>query len=272
VREDNILAVNITSTREEWEHIISAHNSSSVVSSLASNYTVVELLAMILQYAKWIAARNVGGAVIQDAVLTVPLWSTQAERHLLIQAAHIAGLNVLDLLHTPTAAALKYGIERTFVQPQHVVFADLGESGLQVQLVEFSQHNHTDSRKKNSTFGQLKVLASAWTAAISGREIDACLTRSVLRRIQRDKGTDPLLKVTEDKRVRILAKLRRHLKRVKEVLSANKEAHFTVCVFVFVLFQRRRCLFASLSLPSSFFSYPLCDLPMLITKHIIYSL
>jgi molecular chaperone DnaK (HSP70) len=184
---------------------------------------------MLLQRIKWMAARNLNGAAIQDVVLTIPVWSTQAERHLLMQAAHIAGLNVLELLHAPTAAAFKYGIERTFVQPQYVLFIDLGESGLQVELVEFSQPNSSGtSSKKNITIAQLKVVASAWSTAISGREFDVCLVRAVLRRIHTERGVDLLATTPSEKHSRLLAKLRRHLKKVKENLSANKEVHFTV--------------------------------------------
>jgi hypoxia up-regulated 1 len=226
--DDNLLAVNLTSTPEEWSQLVRKYNSSAV-SSLSANYTVVDLLAMLLQRAKWMAARSVSGAPIQDVVLTVPVWSTQAERHLLIQAAQIAGLNVLELIHAPTAAALKYGIERDFLQPQHVVFIDLGESGLQVELIAFSQHNRSEqSRKKNTTVSQLTVLASAWSTAISGREFDACLVRAVLRRLRQERGTDPFANTPPDKYARAVTKLRRHLKKVKENLSANKEVHFSI--------------------------------------------
>lgn len=49
---------------------------------------------------------------IKDAVITVPAYFNQAERRAVLQAAHIAGLKVLQLINDNTAVALNYGVFR----------------------------------------------------------------------------------------------------------------------------------------------------------------
>ena len=68
-------------------------------------YSVEELLGMILAHAKTQAETYTGQAV-RDAVITTPVFFNQAERHALIAAAQLGGLNVLQLMNTPMAAAV----------------------------------------------------------------------------------------------------------------------------------------------------------------------
>lgn len=49
---------------------------------------------------------------IKDAVITVPAFFNQAERRAVLQAAHLAGLKVLQLINDNTAVALNYGVFR----------------------------------------------------------------------------------------------------------------------------------------------------------------
>ena len=51
---------------------------------------------------------------IRDCVITVPDFFTTKERNALLDAASLAGLNVLDLMNENSAAALYYGIERAY--------------------------------------------------------------------------------------------------------------------------------------------------------------
>ncbi|MBD4966266.1 Hsp70 family protein, partial [Xanthomonas citri pv. citri] len=47
---------------------------------------------------------------IDSAVITVPAYFGEAERHATYEAGQLAGLNVLRIINEPTAAALSYGI------------------------------------------------------------------------------------------------------------------------------------------------------------------
>ena len=53
----------------------------------------------------------------------------------MLDAAGLAGLNVLSLINTHAAAALQFGIERSFVnKTEHVIFYDMGHSSTEVRL------------------------------------------------------------------------------------------------------------------------------------------
>lgn len=63
----------------------------------------------------------------------VPAWYGQAQRQAMLDAAGLAGLNVLSLVNSHAAAALQFGIERSFAnKSEHVLFYDMGSSSTQV--------------------------------------------------------------------------------------------------------------------------------------------
>lgn len=90
--------------------------------------------ASILHYAKLITQAAAEGSPIVDCVITVPAWFGASQRKALLDAADLAGLNVLSLINTHAAAALQYGIERDFTdKPEHVIFYDLGAGSTEVR-------------------------------------------------------------------------------------------------------------------------------------------
>jgi hypoxia up-regulated 1 len=89
----------------------------------------------LFQYARSIAEAQAGTSVV-DAVLTVPAYFSQFQRQALVSSASLAGLSVMGLINSHSAAALQYGIERDFVNAsQTVILYDMGSSGVQVALV-----------------------------------------------------------------------------------------------------------------------------------------
>lgn len=80
--------------------------------------------------------------VVNDCVISVPSYFTQNERQALLDAARIAGLNVLRLFNETTATALCYGIYKQDLPaveapPRNVVFVDAGYASLQVSVCAF---------------------------------------------------------------------------------------------------------------------------------------
>ena len=73
-----------------------------LLSCRKNSYSPQELAAMILDKAKEIAA-DFAEQPIKDAVITVPPYFNQAERRALLQAAELAGLNVLQLMNDNAA-------------------------------------------------------------------------------------------------------------------------------------------------------------------------
>jgi Hsp70 protein len=89
--------------------------------------------ASILHYAKQITEVAAEGTPIVDCVITVPAWFGQAQRSGLLDAAELAGLNVLSLINSHAAAALQFGIERNFSSKvENVIFFDMGAASTEV--------------------------------------------------------------------------------------------------------------------------------------------
>lgn len=104
-------------------------------------YSVEEILAMILGYAADLAEFH-SKVPVKDAVIAVPPYFGQAERRGLIQAAQLAGINVLSLINEYSGAALQYGIDKDFSnESRHVIFYDMGSSSTYAALVYYSAYN-----------------------------------------------------------------------------------------------------------------------------------
>ncbi|XP_065362261.1 heat shock 70 kDa protein 4 isoform X2 [Calliphora vicina] len=127
------------------------------------SFTPEQLTAMLFTKLKETSAHALG-AQVNDCVITCPVYFTNAERKAVLDAAQIAGLNVLRLMNETTATALSYGFYKQDLpedKPRNVVFVDCGHSSLQVSACAFTK-------------GKLKMLASSWDQ-VGGRDIDCAL-------------------------------------------------------------------------------------------------
>lgn len=75
------------------------------------------------------------GEPITQAVITVPAYFTEAQRHATYEAGALAGLDVLRIINEPTAAALSYGISRRG-QKRNILVYDLGGGTFDVTILE----------------------------------------------------------------------------------------------------------------------------------------
>lgn len=114
-------------------------------------FTPEQITAMLFTKLKEDASKELK-TQINDCVVTVPSFFTNAERQALLDAASISGLNVLRLMNETTATALSYGFYKQDLpgpeeKPRNVVFVDCGHASLQVSACAFQK-------------GSLKMLAS----------------------------------------------------------------------------------------------------------------
>lgn len=70
-----------------------------------------QISAMVLEKMKETAESYLGQKVT-DAVVTVPAYFNDSQRNSTKVAAEICGLNVLQILNEPTAAAVAYGFDK----------------------------------------------------------------------------------------------------------------------------------------------------------------
>ena len=142
----------------------------------------------------------------------------------LMDAAHLAGLNVLTLIDETTAAALYYAMDKTFEEEQIFLFYNLGAASLQVSIVKFFQYELKSGPGKPKPVPALQVLAKTWDATLGSLAWDNVLVEQFA-----DEFNKAWHKATGDdtKDVRSVQRpmtiLRLAASKAKEVLSANTE-------------------------------------------------
>lgn len=99
----------------------------------SKQYTPQEISAMILQKIKW-DLEEYFGEEIDQAVITVPAYFTDAQRQATRDAGEIAGLNVRRIIDEPTAAAIAYGIDRE--EDQILMVYDFGGGTFDISVIE----------------------------------------------------------------------------------------------------------------------------------------
>lgn len=104
--------------------------------------------ALILRKLRNDAIHHLGP--IDQCVVTVPAYFNEPRRKATQDAGRLAGLNVVDIINEPTAAALAYGVQRGFVSPEGrtesletVLVYDLGGGTFDVTLMEIVGNDYS---------------------------------------------------------------------------------------------------------------------------------
>lgn len=160
-----------------------------------------EISAATLRRMKDIAQDYLGEECL-DAVITVPAYFNDAQRQSTKDAGKIAGLNVLRIIHEPTAAALAYGLGSD-VKEQIVVF-DLGGGTFDISVLRIGD-------------GVFEVLASCGDTYLGGEDFDQIIVDELADRFQASSGMD----LREDPMA--LQRVREAAERAKRELSSSLE-------------------------------------------------
>ncbi|KAH9287773.1 hypothetical protein KI387_031890 [Taxus chinensis] len=186
-------------------------------------YCAEELVSMILLYGRHLAESH-AKSQIKDAVICVPPFFGQAERNGIIQAAQLAGINVLSLINEHSGAALQYGIDKDFSnESRHVVFYDMGANSVYAALVYFSAYT-TKEYGKTVSVNQFQVKDVRWNANLGGQTMELRLVEHFADEFNKKLGDG----VDIRKSPKAMAKLKKQVKRTKEILSANTAAPLSV--------------------------------------------
>ena len=139
-----------------------------------------ELIAMILKYGKKLSETQAGGTV-RDCVITIPSYFDYIQRKMMIDAAELAGLSVLQLVHENTAAATMYGVDRNdTAQDHYVLFYNMGGTDTEVSVVKYS--TMADPSQQNKIFEHVEILAEASDSHLGGEDLDFVLLNMLAER------------------------------------------------------------------------------------------
>ncbi|KAK9064189.1 hypothetical protein SSX86_015569 [Deinandra increscens subsp. villosa] len=170
-------------------------------------FTPVEILGMLFKHLKQITEKNVESVVV-DCVIGIPSYFTDLQRRMYLDAALIAGLRPLRLMHDGTAIALSYGMYKTDFSnsgPTNVMFVDIGHCDTQVTLAAFEP-------------GKMKILSHSFDHNLGGRDFDEVLFHHFAAQFNK------IYKIDVYDNARASRRLRASCKKVKKLLSAYAEA------------------------------------------------
>lgn len=149
-------------------------------------YSPQEISAMILQKLKS-DAENYLGEAVNEAVITVPAYFTDAQRQATKDAGMIAGLNVKRIINEPTAAALAYGVDKE--EPQKIMVYDLGGGTFDVSILDINSD-------------VIEVLATAGNNRLGGDDFDECIVNYLVDEFKKEHKIDLRKDSTAMQRVR----------------------------------------------------------------------
>ncbi|KXS11061.1 actin-like ATPase domain-containing protein [Gonapodya prolifera JEL478] len=194
-------------------------------------YAVEEIVAMQLKHARDQVEVS-AGELVKDCVITVPRFFNQYERQALLDAAELAGLNVLGLMHDDVAVAINFALNRpdlaTDDKPAYHIFYDSGASSTVAALISFQKPPVNSKGKSSSSTSsatqEIVVEAVGFDRTLGGHAFDLRLQKHLADAFDKKHGGTG--KVFKNHRA--MMKLLREAQKVKEVLSANTETFASI--------------------------------------------
>ena len=143
-------------------------------------YTPVEISALILKRLKDMAEEQ--GEVVNDVVITIPVYFGYQEKHAILDACTIAGLNVLEVIPEPIAATLYYCGVRNKEEKTIMVY-NLGGYTFDVTLLKMTAGEDVHQR--------INVLATGDSDHLGGMDWDHILYNYLEEAFCTDNGLFP---------------------------------------------------------------------------------
>ena len=120
----------------------------------------------------------------KQAVITVPAYFTEPRRKATQDAGRLAGLEVLDIINEPTAAAISYGVQQGFISEdgeatsaETVLVYDLGGGTFDVTLMEIDGL-------------QFNAVATAGDVHLGGIDWDERIVEFLAKQFEMECGVD----------------------------------------------------------------------------------
>lgn len=171
---------------------------------------------MIFKHVKDLSTIQAGGKV-QDVVLTLPSGITMLQKLMILDAAELADLTILQMIPQNTAAALQHGLHRSDNATYHCMFLNLGASNFEVSLAKYY-----GTEKKAKTIENIEVLDTQYATNVGGRYFDIAIFELLADRF----NSLPKRQGKTDIRTmpKVVKRLLKESNKIKEILSANKQA------------------------------------------------
>jgi len=152
--------------------VVLGRNNFAMIRCHGVDYSPQVISAMILQYLRASAEAYLGEKVTQ-AVITVPAYFSDRQRHATQDAGDIAGLQVLRIITEPTAASYTYGISRK--DTEAIIVFDLGGGTFDITVLEVGD-------------GVFEVLSNGGDGFLGGDDFDNRIIDWIIEDIKLEYG------------------------------------------------------------------------------------
>lgn len=140
--------------------------------ALGQEYEPEVISAMILKKLA-MDAGEVLGQLVKNVVISCPAYFGVNEREATRQAGIIAGLNVIDIINEPIAAAISYGLK--IGSPQTVMVYDLGGDTFDVTIIQ-------------NTNGEIRIVATGGDNQLGGKDWDDAICEVIIDKYSKMTG------------------------------------------------------------------------------------
>jgi len=147
------------------------------------------------------------GEKVEQAVITVPAYFNDSQRHATKDAGRIAGLEVLRIINEPTAAALAYGLEKK--EDEKILVFDLGGGTFDVSVLEVGD-------------GVFEVKSTSGDTRLGGDDFDEKIMDWMVEEFRKQEGVD----LRNDKQA--MQRLKEGAEKAKCELSTLMESHISL--------------------------------------------
>lgn len=182
-------------------------------------YTPDEISAKILEKMRIDAEKNLNDKV-EYAVITVPAYFNDKQKHATRTAAAIAGLKVRRLLSEPTAAAISFGVDTIGSnEAKTILVFDFGGGTFDLSVLTISAGQFLEQGKGGDMW-------------LGGEDIDRFITDYVLEETAKENQIDDIKTFIENQEERqknsFLADLKAKVEKAKIALSYKDEAYIEI--------------------------------------------